>query len=84
MEECTGMMSVFGMSGMIWSILLSLLLIGGLILAGFVLLRRPYENQTSGEHRRYSVEDILQERLARGEIDPNEYRERLNALHSPR
>ena len=84
MEQCAGMMNVFGMNGMIWTILLSVFLVGGLILAGFVLLRRPYENQTSGEHRRYSVEDILQERLARGEIDPDEYHKRMNALHSPR
>ena len=84
MEECAGMMSVFGMNGMIWAILLSVLLIVGLILAGFGLLRRAYEHPISGEHRRYSVEDILQERLARGEIDPDEYRERLNALRGSR
>ncbi|MER6630294.1 SHOCT domain-containing protein [Streptomyces sp. NPDC000987] len=29
-----------------------------------------------------SAEDILRERLARGEIDEDEYRRRLDALHS--
>src|SRR5258708_39901142 len=84
MEQCAGMMSVFGMNGMVWAIVLSVLLIAGLIVGGFVLLKRQYERQTSGEHRRYSVEDSLQERLARGEIDPDEYRQRLKALRGQR
>lgn len=82
MEQCTGMM--IGMGGVLWLILIIVLLIGLFILAGTVLLLRPPGNRTSGEKHKYSIADILQERLARGEIDPDEYRERLKTLHNPR
>ena len=36
------------------------------------------------ESPRTSPEDILHERLARGEIDAEEYRQRLEAFHSNR
>jgi putative membrane protein len=35
---------------------------------------------TTTEPPRRSAEDVLADRLARGEIDPDEYRERLEAL----
>ena len=46
----------------------------------FRALNRPHENTHSPAMP--SAEDILRERLARGEIDEDEYRRRLNTLHA--
>jgi len=53
--------------GLFW-----LLVIGG----GFYLLRRRLPSRTGG------AEAVLAERYARGEIDEEEYRERLSALRA--
>ncbi|MFZ9630356.1 MAG: SHOCT domain-containing protein [Ilumatobacteraceae bacterium] len=63
---------------------------GGLIWAVISLVRRgsggaPVAGQPTAvapPTSRVSAEEILAERLARGEIDPDEYRVRLEALRS--
>lgn len=62
---------------------------GGLIWIGVALLNR--NRQGTREQvvspppvaPRPSAQEILAERLARGEIEPEEYRQRLDALRSP-
>ncbi|WP_460072883.1 SHOCT domain-containing protein [Streptomyces sp. YKOK-I1] len=46
----------------------------------FRTLNRPQERTHTPTAP--SAEDILRERLARGEIDEDDYRRRLNALHA--
>ncbi|MGW5664047.1 SHOCT domain-containing protein [Streptomyces sp. NPDC003758] len=46
----------------------------------FRALNRPHEHTHTPAPP--SAEDILRERLARGEIDEDDYRRRLNALHA--
>lgn len=46
----------------------------------FRVLNRPHEHTHTPAAP--SAEDILRERLARGEIDEDEYRRRLSALHA--
>lgn len=41
-------------------------------------------NQEGGTPRDRTPEEILAERFARGEIDDDEYRRRLETLHAPR
>ena len=61
---------------------------GGLIWIGVTLLKR---NHTAPAHTpnppisaaRPTAEEILAERLARGEIEPDDYRQRLDALRTP-
>lgn len=61
---------------------------GGLVWVAVTLLHRnPHATQPStaatvvpAAERRPSPEEILAERLARGEIDPDDYRQRLTAL----
>jgi putative membrane protein len=48
----------------------------GLVVAGVVLLVRHFSSQT----RSRSAEQLLDERLATGEIDEDEYRRRRDAL----
>lgn len=71
-------MSGWGWAGMIvsWLVLLGLLVLGGLLLVR--LGRRPSE----GPHAPAapSAEQVLAERFARGEIDTEEYRQRLTTL----
>lgn len=61
---------------------------GGLIWIGVTLLKR---NHTPQLHTgatppvaptRPTAEDVLAERLARGEIEPDDYRQRLDALRT--
>ncbi|WP_209439463.1 SHOCT domain-containing protein [Kitasatospora phosalacinea] len=72
-----------GMNG--WGVglmaLITLLVLGLLVAAAVVLLR--YLGHSGGQHpaqRRPEPEQVLADRLARGEIDPDEYRQRLDAL----
>ncbi|MGW4806204.1 SHOCT domain-containing protein [Kitasatospora sp. NPDC004272] len=72
-----------GMNG--WGVglmaLLTLLVLGLLVAAAVVLLR--YLGHPGRQHpaqSRPDPEQVLAERLARGEIDPDEYRHRLDAL----
>lgn len=62
----------------------------GLIIAAFVLLLRAFDRpQPTGPHRppwapptQASPEQLLAERFARGEIDEEEYRRRLQVLRA--
>ena len=53
---------------------------GGLAAVGFYLLRR----RPGGWHPGHTAESVLAERYARGEIDGDEYRERLAVLREGR
>ncbi|MFF2205798.1 SHOCT domain-containing protein [Streptomyces sp. NPDC058145] len=48
----------------------------------FRALNRPQEHTHTHTPATPSAEDILGERLARGEIDEDEYRRRRNVLHA--
>ncbi|WP_189274772.1 SHOCT domain-containing protein [Kitasatospora griseola] len=71
-----------GMNG--WGIglmMLSILVFLGLLIAAAVVLLhhlRPVAQHSAT--RRPDAEQVLAERLARGEIDPDEYRRRLEVL----
>ena len=74
------------MMGTMWLFMLfTVVVIGIVIVAGDILLVRWLETNR-GEKRKNApgddAETILQERLARGEIDANEYQERLKTLHN--
>jgi putative membrane protein len=61
--------------------------IGWLLFLAFIgvlvyLLVRHHTDSGAGGGRRTSAEEILSERLARGEIDEDEYRRRRDALRS--
>lgn len=63
---------------------------GGLIAVAIAVIRRPHHSVPSasltagpGETTRHTPQEILAERLARGEIDPDDYRNRLEALDHP-
>ena len=62
---------------------------GGLIWIGITVLKRnhsaPQPTPPNGAHpgQRPSPQEILAERLARGEIDTDDYRQRLDALRQP-
>ena len=59
---------------------LGMVIFWGLVVWGIALLLRGRGGTLNNE--RPSPEKILDERLARGEIDEREYRRRLEALHS--
>ena len=67
----------FGMSvGMVlfWALIITALVLG------FRAVNRPHEHTRTTAAP--TPQQILGERLARGEIDEEEYRRRLNALHA--
>ena len=73
------MMNGYAMSGWGW-LLMTLGMLGFWALVAVValaLLRRP---GPPDQQRQPGAEEILAERLARGEIDPEEYRQRLQTL----
>ena len=72
-----------GMGYMMGWMLIGLVVIGFLVVVAAVLTIRYLGSKTTGEKRKNTAESILNERLARGEITPDEYRERLNMLHHP-
>lgn len=75
-----------GMSGWGWAAMtVSMLLFWGvLIAAGIALYRGLNRPTTGGPHAgpRPTAEQVLAERFARGEIDEEEYRRRLDAIRS--
>ena len=79
------MMTGYAMSGWGW-LLMTLGMLGFWALVAVLalaLLRRPGppdQQRQPGQQPRPGAEDILAERLARGEIDPEEYRQRLQTL----
>ncbi len=70
-----------------------IVIVGGLVWLGVVFLRRlghgPYPLSPVGAAPpappayRQTPQEILAERLARGEIEPDDYRRRLDALNAP-
>jgi putative membrane protein len=67
---------------------------GGLIWIGVTLLKRNHTPQltaaapsvaapSAAAPPRPTAQEILAERLARGEIEPDDYRQRLEALRTP-
>jgi putative membrane protein len=79
------MMNGYAMSGWGW-LLMTLGMLGFWVLVAVLalaLLRRPGppdQEPQPGQQPRPGAEDILAERLARGELDPDEYRQRLQIL----
>jgi putative membrane protein len=72
-------------------LLMMVLVIGGIVWLGTLLLRRPVSPATHSAPSagppvayRPSPQEILAERLARGEIEPDDYHRRLEALSQPR
>ena len=69
-EQCMHMMGGMMGGGMMWPMVSSTLLFITLVVAGGVLLWRALQHRTTA--RQHPLE-ILQERFARGELDPEEY-----------
>ena len=68
-----------------WGIVMVLMMIafwGGLIWLVVALARHGVGDRRPEHGQRPTAEQILHERLARGEIDVDEYRQRLDALRS--
>jgi putative membrane protein len=94
-EQCTAMMRHIGgmmngmmgggmmdggmMNGMMGPMLIGMLLFWGLVIVGLVLLVRMVWSRISTSPNALST---LQERLARGEIDREEYGERRRVLQN--
>jgi len=75
------MMQMMGggmMGGMMWPMMLGMLLVWTFVIVGAVLLVRFVWARWGGGEP--TAQRILQERLARGEIDREEYQERLSTL----
>jgi putative membrane protein len=78
-EEAVEMMDGYSMSGWAW-LVMTLGVFGFWALVAVVavaLLRRPGQRD---QQQRPGVEELLAERLARGEIDADDYRQRLHTL----
>lgn len=75
-----------GMSGWGWVAMgVSMLLFWAVLILGGVALYRGLNRPSAGgpsAAQRPTPEHLLAERFARGEIDEEEYRRRLDALHS--
>ena len=69
---------MFGM-GWLWI----LLAVGIIALVAWLVARAAGGRPPRTDHRSERPEDILQRRLAEGEIDEEEYRRRLEALRRP-
>ena len=81
-----------------WWILMTIMMVvfwGGIIWFAVTLVRRPDNTSHSTGHgmvpasptnstARKTAKDILDKRLARGEIELDDYRQRLQALQSPK
>ena len=64
-----------GFGPMIWLVLLTLLIIGIVAFRG-----RPSKSRETSASRSSTPRQILSERFARGEIDKDEYQDRLSLL----
>jgi putative membrane protein len=74
----SGMMGGDMMGTMLWLVLGGTLFLIALVVAGAVLLLRALSHRTNTG--RQQPLRLLQERFARGELDAEEYRQRLNVL----
>jgi putative membrane protein len=93
-DQCTAMMRTMGsnmmgnnmmggmmsnmMGGMMWPMLLGLLLLAALVVVGSILLIHLLRSRPVSA--KSGALSILQERFARGEIDLEEYQERMSVL----
>ncbi len=66
------------MGGMMWPMMLGMFFVWTLVIVGVVVLARFLWTRSGGGEP--AARRILQERLARGEIDREEYQERLSTL----
>ena len=74
-----------------WMVIMMFAILGGLIWIGITLIRHGNHNPQLQSPVAPSImppkqtpQEVLAERLARGEIDPDDYRQRLDALqHRP-
>lgn len=71
-----------------WMTIMMVVFWGGLILVAITLIRRPRlashasaPGIVTPSTARPTAQEILAERLARGEIEPDDYRSRLDALN---
>jgi putative membrane protein len=84
-QEVIPMMNGYAMSGWGW-LLITLGMLGFWALvavAAVALLRRPDQSDQQrqpDQQPQPDAEEILAQRLARGELDPEEYRQRLQTL----
>jgi putative membrane protein len=69
---------MFGM-GWLWFILLIVIVVAVLVAMRAGTRGGPRSESSHGDGAK-NAEDILRDRLARGEIDEEEYRNRMNAL----
>lgn len=68
-----------------WWILMTVMMVvfwGGIIWFAVTMIRRP--NHTTKNVTTKTAKEILDKRLARGEIELDDYRQRLEALRSPK
>ncbi len=71
-----------------WMSIMMFVVLGGLVWIGITLARHgshtPYPQMPGAPTppARATPQEILAERLARGEIEPNDYRQRLDALQT--
>jgi putative membrane protein len=75
------------MSGWNWAFMgVSMVLFWGLLITGIVLLVRYFgasgHDRQAASAGRPTAEELLAERFARGEIDEQEYRQRLDVLRT--
>lgn len=75
-----------GGGGWWWMAILMVIFWGGLIVLAVAFIRRPHHSVHAGAPGSVATsapraQDILAERLARGEIEADEYRSRLDALN---
>ncbi len=73
-----------GAGGWWWMALMMVIFWGGLIWLAVALIRRPYravQAAGSAPSARPTAQEILAERLARGEIEADDYRSRLDVLN---
>ena len=80
-NNCNGMMGAWGWLNAVFSILVLALIIGGVI---WLVRRLSGDTATSTKAPAGSAEAILAERYARGEIDDQEYQQRLAILRGQR
>ena len=76
------MMNGYAMSGWGW-LLMTLGMLGFWALVAVIavaLLRRPGQPDQQRQQPPPGAQEILAQRLARGELDPDEYRQRLQTL----
>jgi len=63
---------------------ISMVLFWGFVIYGVVMLLRYVGREDRPSSRRSTPEELLAERFARGEIDQQEYRERMESLREHR